>query len=57
LPRGCTKATFVCDVIIAKLYAEYLTGGTKHEIFERSRLSRFHDGSASTHDKEDFNIG
>jgi hypothetical protein len=42
--------------IVAKLYAEWLTGGTAHELFVRSTLARFTDGS-TTHDKEDFNIG
>jgi sarcosine oxidase subunit beta len=56
LACGFVGHGFMMAPIIAKLYAEYLTGGDKHEIFERSRLSRFTDGT-STHDKEDFNIG
>ena len=57
LACGFVGHGFMMAPIIAKLYAEYLTGGTKHEIFERSPLARFHGGAPSTHDKEDFNIG
>jgi sarcosine oxidase subunit beta len=57
LACGFVGHGFMMAPIIAKLYAEYLTGGTKHEIFERSQLARFTDGRASTHAKEDFNIG
>ena len=42
--------------IVGKLYGEWLTGGSRHEIFDRYTLGRFTDGSVS-HDKEDFNIG
>jgi sarcosine oxidase, subunit beta len=48
---------FMMAPIVAKLYAEWLTGGTKHEIFERYTLARFTDGSAVAYEKEDFNIG
>jgi sarcosine oxidase subunit beta len=48
---------FMMAPIVAKLYAEWLTGGTKHEIFERHTLARFRDGSAPAHEQEDFNIG
>jgi len=57
LACGFVGHGFMMAPIIAKLYAEYLTGGTVHEIFNRSLLSRFTDGSAAHHDKEDFNIG
>jgi sarcosine oxidase subunit beta len=57
LACGFVGHGFMMAPIIAKLYAEYLTGGTKHDIFDRSKLSRFTDGSAPHHDKEDFNIG
>jgi sarcosine oxidase, subunit beta len=57
LACGFVGHGFMMAPIIAKLYAEHLTGGPTHEIFERSRLSRFHDGSAASHAKEDFNIG
>jgi sarcosine oxidase, subunit beta len=56
LACGFVGHGFMMAPIIAKLYAEYLTGGVKHEIFERSRLARFTDGT-TTVDKEDFNIG
>ena len=46
--HGFVGHGFMMAPIIAKLYAEYLTGGTKHEIFERSPLSRFHGGAPST---------
>ena len=29
----------------------------QHDIFDRSKLSRFSDGSAAHHEQEDFNIG
>ncbi|HEY1546273.1 MAG TPA: FAD-binding oxidoreductase [Kofleriaceae bacterium] len=48
---------FMMAPIVGKLYGEWLTGGTKHEIFERYTLSRFTDGSGAAHAKEDFNIG
>jgi sarcosine oxidase, subunit beta len=48
---------FMMAPIVGKLYGEWLTGGTKHEIFERYTLQRFADGSGAQHAKEDFNIG
>jgi sarcosine oxidase, subunit beta len=57
LACGFVGHGFMMAPIVAKLYAEWLTGGTKHEIFERYTLGRFADGSATTHEKEDFNIG
>ena len=57
LACGFVGHGFMMAPIVAKLYAEWLTGGTKHEIFERYTLGRFTDGSAATHEKEDFNIG
>jgi sarcosine oxidase subunit beta len=48
---------FMMAPIVGKLSAEWLTGGEKHEIFDRYTLTRFRDGSAAAHDKEDFNIG
>jgi sarcosine oxidase subunit beta len=56
LACGFVGHGFMMAPIIAKLYAEYLTGGTRHEIFNRSLLTRFRDGGSS-HPKEDFNIG
>ena len=44
--------------ILGKLYGDWLTGGTRHEIFERYTLGRFRgDAAAGGPDKEDFNIG
>jgi sarcosine oxidase, subunit beta len=57
LACGFVGHGFMMAPIVAKLYAEWLTGGTKHEIFERYTLGRFTDGSAAAHEKEDFNIG
>jgi sarcosine oxidase, subunit beta len=57
LACGFVGHGFMMAPIVAKLYAEWLTGGTKHEIFERYTLGRFTDGSAGAHEKEDFNIG
>ena len=57
LACGFVGHGFMMAPIVGKLYAEWLTGGTKHEIFERYTLARFADGSAAAHEKEDFNIG
>jgi sarcosine oxidase subunit beta len=57
LACGFVGHGFMMAPIVGKLYAEWLTGGTKHEIFERYTLARFSDGSAAAHEKEDFNIG
>ena len=46
---------FMMAPIIGKLYAQWLTGGERHEIFGQSLLSRFRDGTAGA--GEDFNIG
>jgi sarcosine oxidase subunit beta len=45
---------FMMAPIVGKLYAEWLTGGPKHEIFERCTLERFSRGGV---EKEDFIIG
>src|SRR5262245_55432215 len=57
LACGFVGHGFMMAPIVGKLYAEWLTGGEKHEIFERYTLARFADGSAPAHEKEDFNIG
>ncbi|HEX5063402.1 MAG TPA: FAD-binding oxidoreductase [Kofleriaceae bacterium] len=57
LACGFVGHGFMMAPIVGKLYAEWLTGGAKHEIFERYTLGRFSDGSAAAHEKEDFNIG
>ncbi len=57
LACGFVGHGFMMAPIIGKLYAEWLTGSEPHEIFARSSLARFQDGSGAHHDKEDFNIG
>ncbi len=57
LACGFVGHGFMMAPIVGKLYAEYLTGDTPHEIFSRYQLSRFTDGSGASHPKEDFNIG
>ena len=57
LACGFVGHGFMMAPIIGKLYAEWLTGGEPHEIFARSQLARFTDGSGAQHAKEDFNIG
>ena len=57
LACGFVGHGFMMAPIIGKLYAEWLTGGEPHEIFARSQLARFADGTGAQHDKEDFNIG
>ena len=36
---------FMMAPVVAKIYGEYLTGGPRHEIFDRWRLSRFAEGN------------
>jgi sarcosine oxidase, subunit beta len=57
LACGFVGHGFMMAPIVGKLYAEWLTGGDKHEIFDRYTLGRFSDGSGASHAKEDFNIG
>ncbi len=57
LACGFVGHGFMMAPIVGKLYAEWLAGGTPHEIFERYQLRRFADGSGAQHEKEDFNIG
>ena len=38
---------FMMAPVMGELYAEWLTGGSKHEVFERCRLSRFADGTVA----------
>ncbi len=57
LACGFVGHGFMMAPIVGKLYAEWLTGGTPHEIFSRYRLARFTDGSGAAQPKEDFNIG
>lgn len=46
---------FMMAPVIGKYYSEWLTGGTRHEIFERCRLERFSRPGGI--EKEDFIIG
>ncbi|MDX2090650.1 MAG: FAD-binding oxidoreductase [Kofleriaceae bacterium] len=57
LACGFVGHGFMMAPIVGKLYADWLTGGTPHEIFNRYTLGRFRDGSGAHHEKEDFNIG
>lgn len=57
LACGFVGHGFMMAPIVGKLYADWLTGGERHELFDRSTLARFDAGAASTFDKEDFNIG
>lgn len=57
LACGFVGHGFMMAPIVARLYAEWLTGGTPHELFERSALARFSSGAPGPHEKEDFNIG
>jgi len=45
---------FMMAPVMGKLYADWLSGGPKHEIFDRWRLARFTEGNL---EKEDFIIG
>ncbi|HEU4729664.1 MAG TPA: FAD-binding oxidoreductase [Kofleriaceae bacterium] len=57
LACGFVGHGFMMAPIIGKLYSEWLTGATPHEIFSRFTLDRFSGAQASHHEKEDFNIG
>jgi sarcosine oxidase subunit beta len=57
LACGFVGHGFMMAPIVGKLYAEWLAGGDRHEIFDRYTLGRFTDGSGAQHAKEDFNIG
>jgi sarcosine oxidase subunit beta len=54
LACGFVGHGFMMAPIIAKLYAEWLTGGPRHEVFERCRLSRFAEGKI---EKESMILG
>jgi sarcosine oxidase subunit beta len=51
---GFTGHGFMMAPVIGKLYAEWLTGGDKHEVFTRGRLSRFAEGKL---EREDMILG
>jgi sarcosine oxidase subunit beta len=54
LACGFVGHGFMMAPIIAKLYAEWLVGGKKHDVFERCRLSRFAEGKM---EKESMILG
>ena len=54
LACGFVGHGFMMAPIIAKLYAEWLVEGRKHEVFERCRLSRFAEGKI---EKESMILG
>ena len=45
---------FMMAPVIGQLYAEWLAGGAKHDVFDQCRLSRFADG---TSEREDMILG
>ena len=55
LCSGFTGHGFMMAPVIGKLYAEWLSGGARHEIFDRCTLERFSRGDLIEH--EDFIIG
>jgi sarcosine oxidase subunit beta len=58
LACGFVGHGFMMAPIVGKLYGDWLTGGDRHEIFDRFTLARFTGGAtARPEDKEDFNIG
>jgi sarcosine oxidase subunit beta len=54
LACGFVGHGFMMAPIIGQLYAEWLVGGKRHEVFDRCRLSRFAEGK--TH-REDMILG
>jgi len=54
LACGFVGHGFMMAPIISKLYAEWLAGGDKHEVFERCRLARFAEGKI---EKESMILG
>jgi sarcosine oxidase subunit beta len=54
LACGFVGHGFMMAPVMGKLYAEWLTGGAEHEVFERCRLSRFSDGKI---EREDMILG
>ena len=57
LACGFVGHGFMMAPIVGELYAEWLTGGDRHEIFDRFVLARFEEGLSDDFEKEDFNIG
>jgi sarcosine oxidase subunit beta len=54
LACGFVGHGFMMAPIISKLYAEWLIGGAKHEVFDRCRLQRFAEGKI---EKESMILG
>ena len=58
LACGFVGHGFMMAPMVGALYAEWLTGGDRHELFDRFRLARFRgEAGAAGADREDFNIG
>jgi sarcosine oxidase subunit beta len=57
LACGFVGHGFMMAPVIGKLYGEWLTGGARHEVFERYPLERFARGGSPPGEREDFNIG
>jgi sarcosine oxidase subunit beta len=58
LACGFVGHGFMMAPMVGALYAEWLTGGERHELFDRFRLARFRgEPGAAGADREDFNIG
>jgi sarcosine oxidase subunit beta len=55
LACGFVGNGFMMAPVIGKHYAAWLTGGPRHDVFERYVLDRFADGRAT--EREDFYIG
>lgn len=55
LASGFVGHGFMMAPFVGEIYAEWLAGGPRHEIFDRWLLSRFEAGVPI--EKEDFNIG
>jgi glycine/D-amino acid oxidase-like deaminating enzyme len=54
LACGFVGHGFMMAPVIGKLYAEWLTGGARHEVFEQCRLQRFAEGTV---EREDMILG
>src|SRR4029079_2914182 len=54
LACGFAGHGFLMAASMAKLYAEWLTGGARHEIFDIGRLQRFSEGKT---EREDMILG
>jgi sarcosine oxidase subunit beta len=57
LACGFVGHGFMMAPVIGELYAEYLTGGERHELFAQSSLGRFRGGGTAAVAREDFNLG